>query len=125
MLTKIETRVVRQPDTRVRRAWYQSATADVVLLHDAETGAFLSVEMEWESRRGVRRCTVTWTQGAGLRTGRIDMGEEGGALHYKEAPVVVWDSKLDPALVAEARRLIDHSCIEEGLRDSILKRLAL
>src|SRR5512144_2128422 len=65
VLTKIESRVVRQPDSRVRRAWYQSAQADVVLLHDAETGTLLSFELEWESRRGVRRAHLTWTRGVG------------------------------------------------------------
>ena len=51
MLTKIESRVVRQPDTRVRRAWYQSATADVLLLHDADTGEFLSWHVEFFCRK--------------------------------------------------------------------------
>jgi hypothetical protein len=125
VLTKIETRVVRQPDSRVRRAWYQSASADVVLLHDADSGEFLSFEMDWEGRFGVRRCTLTWTRGVGLRTGRVDTGEDGDSLHYKAAPVVAWDSKVDPKLVPEARRLIERSCMEEGLRESVLKRLVL
>jgi hypothetical protein len=125
MLTKIESRVVRQPDSRVRRAWYQSAESDAVLLHDAETGAFLSFELEWESRRGTRRAHLTWTRGIGVRTGVIDTGESGSALRYKESPVVVWDFKVRPDFVDDARRLIEASCIEEGLRDSILKRLSL
>jgi len=125
MLTKIESRVVRQPDSRVRRAWYQSAEADVVLLHDAGTGAFLSVELEWESRRGTRRAHLTWTRGVGLRSGVIDTGESGPALRYKESPVVVWDFKVRPEFVDDARRLVENSCIEEGLRDAILRRLRL
>ncbi len=124
MLTKIESRVVRQPDSRVRRAWYQSASADVVLLHDAENGAFLSFEIEWEGQLGLRRSYVTWARGIGLRTGAIDTGE-GDALHYKQAPLVVWDFKARPDPVAEARRLIERSSIEEGLRDSVLRRLVL
>lgn len=124
MLTKIESRVVRQPDSRVRRAWYQSASADVVLLHDAETGAFLAFELEWENRRGIRRAHLTWNRGIGLRTGRIDTGEDGPALHYKAAPVVVWDFRVRQDYVDDARRLIQASCIEEGLRESILRRLA-
>jgi hypothetical protein len=124
MLTKIESRVVRQPDTRVRRAWYQSAEADVVLLHDADTGSFLSFELEWEGRRGgVRRAHLTWTRAIGLRTGVIDTGERG--LMYKASPVVVWDFKVRPDWVQDARRLVEASCIEEGLRESILKRLTL
>lgn len=125
MLTKIESRVVRQPDTRVRRAWYQSAGADAVLLHDAQTGDFLSFEIDFESRLGVRRAYVTWSRAIGLRTGTIDTGEEGGTLHYKAAPVVVWHAKPHKEHVAEARRLVERSCIEEGLRESILKRLSL
>ena len=125
MLTKIESRVVRQPDSRVRRAWYQSAGADAVLLHDALTGDFLSFEIDFESRLGVRRAYVTWTRAVGLRTGFIDTGEEGGALHYKAAPVVVWHFQPRRDHVEEARRLVERSCIEEGLRESILKRLAL
>jgi len=123
VLTKIESRVVRQPDSRVRRAWYQSATADVVLLHDAETGEFLSFEIDWESRRGLRRAYLTWTRAIGLRTGSIDTGEEGGPLRYKSSPVVVWDFKINPLHVDAARGLVERSCIEEGLRESILKRL--
>jgi len=123
MLTKIETRVVRQPDHRMRRAWYQSASADVVLVHDADSGEFLSFELDWEGRRGVQRAYLTWTRGIGLRTGRIDTGEDGDTLQYKAAPMVVWDSKVDPYLVAESRRLVEGSCIEEGLRESVLKRL--
>ena len=125
MLTKIESRVVRQPDSRVRRAWYQSASADVLLLHDAETGEFLSFEIDWEGRRGIRRSYVTWARGIGIRTGFVDTGEEAGPLQYKSAPIVVWDFKIRPEHVEEARRLIERSCIEEGLRDSILKRLAV
>jgi len=125
VLTKIETRVVRQPDTRVRRAWYQSASTDVILQHDAETGEFLGFEIDWEGRRSTRRCYVTWARSAGIRTGLVDTGEDGGALHYKAAPVVLWDSKPRPDLIQETRRLIEHSCIEEGLRESILKRLVL
>lgn len=123
MLTKIESRVVRQPDSRVRRAWYQSASADVVLHHDAMTGEFLSFEIDWEGRRSVRRAYVTWARGIGLRTGTVDTGEEGGALRYKAAPVVLWDWKVRPTHVQEARRLIEQSSIEEGLRESILRRL--
>ena len=125
MLTKIETRVVRQTDSRMRRAWYQSASADVVLLHDADTGEFLSFELDWEGRRGVQRAYLTWTRAIGLRSGRIDTGEGGDTLQYKAAPVVVWDHKTDPYLIGEARRLIERSCIEEGLRESVLKRLVL
>lgn len=125
MLTKIESRVVRQPDSRVRRAWYQSASADVVLHHDAGTGEFLSFEIDWEGRRGVRRSYVTWTRAVGIRTGIIDTGEESGALRYKASPVVLWDFKPRPDHVQEARRLIERSCIEEGLRESVLKRLEI
>jgi len=125
VLTKIESRVVRQPDTRVRRAWYQSATADVILLHDAETGEFLSFEIDWEGRSSVQRSYVTWARGIGVRSGQVDTGEGEGALQYKAAPVVAWDFKLNPSLVTEARRLIERSCIEEGLRESVLKRLVV
>jgi hypothetical protein len=124
VLNKIESRVVRQPDSRVRRAWYQSASADVLLHHDAETGAFLSLEMDWEGRRGTRRCYVTWAREIGVRTGVVDTGE-GDGLSYKAAPLVLWDHKPQPDLVQEARRLVDRSCIEEGLRESILKRLVV
>jgi hypothetical protein len=125
MLTKIETRVVRQDDSRSRRAWYQSASSDAILIHDADTGEFLSFELEWEGRRRVERSYLTWTRGVGLRTGRVDTGEGGDTLQYKAAPIVVWDRQVDPNHVAEARRLIEGSCIEEGLRESILKRLAV
>ena len=125
MLTKIESRVVRQPDSRVRRAWYQSATSDVVLLHDAETGDFLSFEIDWEGRRGIRRSYVTWARGIGLRTGHIDTGEEGSVLGHKSSPVVIWDFKVRPSHVEEARRLILTSCIEEGLRVAVLSRLEI
>ncbi|HVE39431.1 MAG TPA: hypothetical protein VNM14_06045 [Planctomycetota bacterium] len=125
MLTKIETKVVRQTDSRRRRAWYQSASADAILVHDADTGEFLSFELEWEGRRGVQRSYLTWTRGSGLRTGRVDTGESGDSLQYKAAPMIVWDRQVDPAHLAESRRLIERSCIEEGLRESILKRLAL
>jgi hypothetical protein len=77
VLTKIESRVVRQPDSRVRRARSQSAQGDVVLMHDAETGEFLSFELDCEGRRGVQRAYVTWARSIGLRTGAVDAGEEG------------------------------------------------
>jgi len=125
MLTKIDTKVVRQPDSRGRRTWYQSASSDAILVHDADTGAFLSFELEWEGRRGVQRSYLTWTRGTGLRTGRVDTGEGGDALYYKAAPMILWDRQVDLNHLAEARHLIEHSCIEEGLRESILKRLAL
>jgi hypothetical protein len=125
MRTKIESKVVRQPDSRVRRAWYQSASSDAILVHDADTGEFLSFELEWEGRRRVERSYLTWTRGVGLRTGRVDTGEGGDTLQYKAAPIVVWDRRIDPDHVAEARRLVERSCIEEGLRESVLRRLAL
>ncbi|HZE99744.1 MAG TPA: hypothetical protein VE981_22245 [Planctomycetota bacterium] len=113
---------MRQPDSKVRRAWYQSVTAEVLLQHDAGTGTFLSFEIDFEGSRGVRRAYVTWARGIGLRTGAVDTGEDGPA-KYKKSPVVIWDFKLRPTLVADARRLIETSCIEQGLRDSILLRL--
>lgn len=125
MPTKIESRVVRQPDSKVRRSWYQSAEADAVLVHDALTGDFLSFELDFESRLGVRRAYVTWARAIGIRTGFIDTGEEGGCLHYKEAPVVCWHFKPRQDHLEEARRLVERSCIEEGLRELILKRLAV
>ena len=121
VLTKIESKVVRQPDSRVRRAWYQSASADVVLHHDAETGAFLSFEIDADGRGG-RRWTVTWARAIGLRTGTVDMGET-EPLRYKAAAVVIWDFRARADRIEAARRLIAASCIEEGLRESILARL--
>jgi hypothetical protein len=96
----------------------------VLLHHDADTGAFLSFEIDFEGCSGVRRATVTWARGIGLRTGRVDTGEDGPA-KYKASPVVLGDFRNRPALIDEARRLIERSSIEEGLRDSILHRLSL
>ena len=121
MLTKIESRVVRQPESRIRRAWYQSVSADVVLCHDAENGALLSFEIDGEGR-GCRRWTVAWTRGVGIRTGSIDTGET-EPLRYKAAPIVLWDFKSRADRVEAACRLIESSCIEEGLRESVLRRL--
>ena len=121
MLTKIESSVVRQTDSRVRRAWYQSASADVLLHHDAETGAFLSFEIDADGRGG-RRWTVTWARAIGLRTGTVDTGET-EPLRYKAAAVVIWDFRPRADRIEAARRLVETSSIEEGLRDSILKRL--
>jgi hypothetical protein len=125
MLTKIESRVVRQPDSRIRRAWYQSASAEVVLHHDADTGAFLFFEIDFEGSPGVRRAYVSWARGIGLRTGSVDVGDnDAGPLKYKASPVIVWDFRNRPRLIDDARRLIESSSIEEGLRESILRRLA-
>jgi hypothetical protein len=124
MLTKIESRVVRQPDCRVRRAWYQSATAEVVLHHDAATGDFLSFEIDFEGVPGVWRAYVCWARGVGVRSGSVDVGDEGGPLKYKASPVIVWDFHTRPSLIEAARRLVGSSSIEEGLRDSILRRLS-
>jgi len=123
MLTKIESRVVRQPDSKVRRAWYQSATAEVVLHHDADNGTLLSFEIDFEGCSGIRRAYVSWSRGIGVRTGAVNVGDEGGPLRYKASPVIVWDFKNRPRLIEEARRLVETSSIEEGLRDSILLRL--
>jgi hypothetical protein len=124
VLTKIQTEVVRQPDARLRRAWYHNASSDVVLLHDAQTGALVSFEIEWEGGGG-RRSYVVWGRAVGIRTGRIDLGEdEAGGLRYKASPVVLWDSRPRPDRVREASRLVDRSGIEEALRDSVLRRLA-
>ena len=121
MLTKIESKVVRQPDGRIRRAWYQCSFADVLLHHDAETGTFLSFEIDAEGP-GCRRWTVSWNRGVGLRTGTIDTGET-EPLRYKASPIVLWDFRTRADRIAAARRLIESSCIEEGLRESILRRL--
>jgi len=124
VLTKIESRVVRQPDSKVRRAWYQSATAEVLLHHDADQGTFLSFEIDFESGGDCRRAYVSWARGIGVRTGAVNVGDEGGPFKYKASPVIVWDFKNRPRLIDEARRLIETSSIEEGLRDSILQRLS-
>ena len=122
MLTKINTEVVRQPDQRVRRAWYQGPAAEVVLEHDADTGAFLAFEIEWDTACD-RRAYVLWGRAVGLRTGGIDTGDPGDALKYKGSPLVLWHSGARPELVASAARLIARSGIEEGLRDAVLARL--
>lgn len=122
MLTKINAEVVRQPDRRLRRAWYQSPAADVVLEHDADTGAFLAFEVEWETG-GDRRACVAWGRAVGLRTGAVDTGDSGGALKYKASPVVLWHNAPRPGLLASAARLVARSGIEEGLRDALLARL--
>ncbi|HVR82725.1 MAG TPA: hypothetical protein VMU54_00350 [Planctomycetota bacterium] len=125
MLTKIESRVVRQPDSRVRRGWYQSAEAEVILYHDADTGTLLSFEIDFEGSAGVRRAYVSWAREIGVRTGSVNIGDEGGPSKYKASPVVIWDFKNRPRLIDDARRLVETSSIEEGLRDSILRRLIL
>lgn len=121
MLTKIRTEITAQGDERRRRAWYHGPRADVVLVHDARTGTFLSFEVEWEGRGG-RRAYVQWIRSAGLRTGRIDTGETDG-LSHKASPVVVWDFRPREDLVRGARRLVLEAGIEEGLRDALLARL--
>ena len=123
MLTKIQTEIVRQPEARVRRAWYHNASSDVVLFHDDQTGTMLSFEIEWEGR-GCRRSYVVWGRAVGVRTGRIDMGEGDVGFQYKASPIVLWDFRIRPELVAEARGLLERSGIEEGLRDSVLSRLS-
>ena len=121
MLTKIRTEVTAQGDARLRRAWYHAVRSDVVLVHDARTGAFVSFEIEWEGRGG-RRAYVAWARGAGLRTGRVDTGELDG-LSHKAAPVVLWDFQPRADLIHSARRLVLDAGIEEGLRDALLARL--
>jgi len=122
VLTKINTEVVRQPDPPVRRAWYQGPAAEVVLEHDADTGAFLAFEIEWETG-GDRRAYVSWGRAVGIRTGAVDTGDPGDALKYKAAPVVLWHWAPRSELVASAARLVARSGIEEGLRDAVLARL--
>jgi len=121
VLTKIESKVVRQPDARVRQAWYQSSSSEVVLHHDADTGAFLSFEIDADGRGG-RRWTVVWCRGVGLRTGAVDTGET-EPLRYKASPIVIWDFTPRADRIEAARHLIAGSSIEEGLRDSVLRRL--
>ena len=122
MLCKIASEVVRQPDARVRRAWYQSSTADVTLEHDAENGAFRAFEIEWDGP-GARRDCVLWGRAVGVRTGSIDTGESGDALQYKAAPLLSWHFHPRPDLVRRAIRVVQASCIEEGLREAVLRRL--
>jgi hypothetical protein len=121
MLTKIQSEVVRQPDRRIRRAWYQCASADVLLEHDVADGSFLSFEIEGDGGGG-RRWFVSWGRAVGLRTGVVDMGE-GDGLSHKASPVVLYDFKNRPDRVDSARRLVEGSAIEEGLREAILRRL--
>jgi hypothetical protein len=121
VLTKIRTEVTAQGDARQRRAWYHNPRADVLLVHDAQTGAFLSAEIEWEGRGG-RRAYVTWARAVGVRTGAVDTGEADG-LSHKAAPVVVWDFQPRADLLLSARRLVLDAGIEEGLRDALLARL--
>jgi hypothetical protein len=121
MLTRIRTDVTAQGDTRVRRGWYHGLHADVVLHHDARSGAFLSFEIEWDARGG-RRAYIAWARGAGLRTGVVDTGET-DALSPKASPLVRWDAQPRADLLLRARRLVLDAGIEEGLRDAVLARL--
>ncbi|HEX7896779.1 MAG TPA: hypothetical protein VF950_03410 [Planctomycetota bacterium] len=121
MLTKIRTEVTAQGDARLRRAWYHNPRADVLLVHDARTGAFLSAEIEWEGRGG-QRAYVTWARAVGVRTGRVDTGETDG-LSHKAAAVVVWDFQPRADFIRAARRLVLDAGIEEGLRDALLARV--
>ena len=121
MLTRIECKVVRQPDGAIRRSWYQSVTQEVELCHDVATGALLSFEIDWD-RRG-ERAYVTWTRGKGAHTGKVDTGEGNGSLGYKASPVIIADLRAREELIVEARRLIERSSIEEGLRESVMARL--
>jgi hypothetical protein len=121
VLTKIRTEVTAQGDARLRRAWYHNPRADVLLVHDARTGAFLSCEIEWEGRGG-RRAYVTWARAVGVRTGQLDTGETDG-LSHKAAAVVIWDFQHRADLIRSARRLVLDAGIEEGLRDALLARL--
>jgi hypothetical protein len=122
MLTRIRTEVVRQPDARLRRTWYHGLQEDVVLVHDAGTGDFVSFEIEWQEP-GARRAYVTWGRAVGLRTGWIDTGDSGDALSYKRAPIVGWDPVPRPDRLEAARRLVRRAGVEEGLREWVLARL--
>ena len=122
MWRKIESSVVRQQDEGLYRVWYHSGEADVYLDHDRQTGALVSFEIDWEALRGQRPC-VQWRRQGGVHTGWVDTGDCLGALHYKRAPVLSWDSGLRGEVLQEARQLVASSAIEEGHRDSILKRL--
>ena len=74
MLTKIDTKVVRQSDSRVRRTWYQSASSDAILVHDANRDDFglafalarLSVEEHNATTFGVFRSVDRPDYGMGI-----------------------------------------------------------
>ena len=89
--------------------------------HDRRNGALLSFEIDWEASHGAR-CYARWSWEGGLHTSTVDTGDCIGAFHYKRSPLLVWDWKICPEFVEEARRLIEGSAIEEGIRRTILER---
>jgi len=122
MLAKIDPRAVRQLEESVLRAWYHDLSSDVVVEHDRKDGALLSFEIDWEDLHGARRY-ARWSREGGLHTGMVDTGDCIGAFNHKRSPLLVWDWKARPDFVGEARRLIEGSGIEEGIRRTMLERL--
>ena len=123
-LTKIDTRFLKPAPKHVRRAWYQSPAAEVVLEHDRTTGELLMFEIDWNAL-DTRRSYVRWDRSIGLRTGQVDTGDSIGSLHYKRSPMIYLDIRLKPRTLDEARRFLWRSGIDEGHRDSLFARLRL
>jgi len=122
MFAKIDPRTVRQLEEDVLRSWYHDLSADVLVEHDRKTGALLTFEIDWEEPGGVHPF-VRWSREGGLCTGTVDTGDCIGAFHHKRSPLLIWDLRIRPGLAGEARRLIEGSAIEEGIRRTILDRL--
>ncbi|MHC4605853.1 MAG: hypothetical protein ACYTAF_02840 [Planctomycetota bacterium] len=120
-LSRIETRVLRQPDPERKRQWFHAPEGDLIVDSDRASGEIVSMHLDWDVEKGRRLC-ASWDTVHGLRTGQVDTGEE-LPLIYKRSPVVTWDSTLRTDVAQTAAELIGDSEIPERTQEKLLRIL--
>ena len=122
MLTKIDSRMIRQRDPARHRRWWHSPDGDLLVDQDLRTDETIFFELDWEGDAGVREC-VRWGRVIGLSTGTLDTGDRLGALAYKQSPIILLDPEVRSARLVEARRFLKGSGVPGVIQEEILSRL--
>lgn len=111
MLRKIDSKMVRQKDPLLRRRWYWSEEADLVVDRDRKTRELVWFELTWVEGRFRFGCR--WGRSEGVVTGAVDLGETGDVLQPKGAPILIPDSEPKPDRMEKARNILRASELPE------------
>lgn len=110
---------VRQVPGEDKRRWFTSDAMDLIVWC-SQDGSPSGFQFCYE--KGASEFAVSWLPEPGFSHVGVDDGEQGGAMHYKLAPILVGQSEMENDFV---RSLFSHAArdLPPNIREFVLARI--